>query len=401
MIEVRGTSRQAGLEVGGQKSFASDLKRSGPQPSSEALGPYQVQGEALGQEFRKARLNMMNKKIVILFLLTLLLASACGKKASPVPWESIAPRRIVDLVAIPREGRLLLEWTAPKENTDKSSLLDLEGFQVLRSEGLLIGDQCRDCGEKPKLVYEMKLDGKGEERGKKVSIFIEDQEPGKAYVYQVISVNRRGHPSSPSNPVWVYWDSPPAPPEKVTGEQGDKRVDLSWEPVEGATGYNLYRRGEEGSFSTRPLNKAPLPETKYTDLSVENEKRYIYSIRTLRRVVKTDVEGRDSQEVAVTPTDLIPPGSPMGLAAFPLKNGMELNWRKNPEPDLLGYHVYRRKQGEKEFKRLTESPLAKETYLDLDVELGQDYEYAVTAVDHSVRKNESPLSEEVRVKYLF
>jgi fibronectin type 3 domain-containing protein len=67
----------------------------------------------------------------------------------------------------------------------------------------------------------------------------------------------------------------------------------------------------------------------------------------------------------------------------------------------LGYHVYRRKQGEKEFKRLTESPLAKETYLDLDVELGQDYEYAVTAVDHSVRKNESPLSEEVRVKYLF
>jgi fibronectin type 3 domain-containing protein len=340
-------------------------------------------------------------KTTILLMAVLVVIGACGKKASPVPWESIVPRRIVDLVAIPREERLLLEWTAPKQNTDKSSLLDLEGFQVLRSEGLLIGDQCRGCGEKPKLVYEMKLDEKGEERGKKVSIFIEDQEPGKVYVYQVISVNRRGHLSSPSNPVWVYWDSPPAPPEKVNGEQGDKRVDLSWEPVEGGTGYNLYRRGEEESFSTKPLNKEPLPETKYTDLSVENEKKYIYSIRTLKRVVKTDVEGKDSQEVAVTPTDLIPPGSPMGLAAFPLKNGMELNWRKNPEPDLLGYHVYRRKQGEKEFKRLTESPLTKETYLDPDVELGQDYEYAVTAVDHSVRKNESPLSEEVRVKYLF
>jgi fibronectin type 3 domain-containing protein len=134
---------------------------------------------------------------------------------------------------------------------------------------------------------------------------------------------------------------------------------------------------------------------------VENDKRYIYSVRTLRRVVKTDVEGKDSEEVAGTPTDMIPPGSPMGLVAIPLKNGIELNWRKNQEADLLGYHVYRRKPVEKEFTRLTESPLTKETYLDPQGELGQDYEYAVTAVDNSVRKNESPRSEEVRVKYLY
>jgi fibronectin type 3 domain-containing protein len=87
--------------------------------------------------------------------------------------------------------------------------------------------------------------------------------------------------------------------------------------------------------------------------------------------------------------------------AIPLKNGIELNWRKNREADLLGYHVYRRKHGEREFKRLTENPLVKEIYLDTQVELGQDYEYAVTAVDNSVRKNESPRSEEVRVKYIY
>jgi len=177
-------------------------------------------------------------------------------------------------------------------------------------------------------------------------------------------------------------------------------VDLSWEPVEGASGYNVYRRGEDESFSSRPLSREPLLETQFTDLSVENEKKYIYSIRTVKRVVNTDVEGKDSQEVAVTPTDMIPPGSPMGLAAIPLKNGMELNWRRNQEADLLGYHVYRRRLGEREFRRLTENPLIKETYLDTQVELGQDYEYAVTAVDNSVRKNESPRSEEVRVKYL-
>jgi fibronectin type 3 domain-containing protein len=271
----------------------------------------------------------------------------------------------------------------------------------LRSEGLLIGDQCRGCGEKPKPVYEMKLDGKGEEKGKKLSIFIEDHEPGKIYLYQIVSVNRKGHPSSPSNPIWVYWDAPLHPPEKVKEVAGDKRVDLSWEPVEGASGYNVYRRGEDEIFSSRPLNREPLLETQFADLSVENEKKYIYSVRTLRRVVKTDVEGKDSREVAVTPTDMIPPGPPMGLVAIPLKNGMELNWRKNQEADLLGYHVYRKSPGERDFRRLTESPLTKESYLDAQVELGQDYEYAVTAVDNSVRKNESPQSEEVRVKYIY
>jgi fibronectin type 3 domain-containing protein len=333
-------------------------------------------------------------------MILLMVIGACGIKKSPVPWETIVPRRIVDLAAVPREGRLLLEWTSPKENTDKSVLIDLTEFKILRSEGVLIAGECRGCGEKPKVVYEMKLDSKEEVKGKKMSIFFEDQEARKVYVYQVVSINRRGHPSAPSNPVTVYWDYPPRPPRMVSGERGDKRVDLHWEPVEGATGYNIFRRGEEEVFPIKPLNKELLAGTSYIDLNVENERKYFYSVRAVRKVVKTDVEGKGSLDTPVTPTDLIPPSSPVGLVAVPLKDGIELNWRRNPEPDLLGYNVYRRKLGEEVFKRLNESPLTKETYLDTNAELEQDYEYAVTAVDNSVRKNESPRSEEVGVKYL-
>jgi fibronectin type 3 domain-containing protein len=340
-------------------------------------------------------------KTVILLMALLVLIGACGRKGSPVPWESIVPKRIVDLTALPRDGGLVLEWTSPKENTDKSILVDLEKFEVLRSEGILIGNECRGCGEKPKVVYEMKWEGKREERGKKITLFSEDLEPRKVYVYEIVSINRRGYPGSPSNPVTIYWETPPPVLSGVKGEAGDKRVDLSWEPVEGATGYNIYRRGIEESFSLRPLNREPLTVTQYRDLNVENERNYIYSVRAVRRVVKTDVEGKGSQEVSVTPTDLIPPSPPVDLVAIPLRNGIELNWRRNREPDLLGYHVYRRKLGEGEFKKLTESPLAKENYLDTQVELEQDYEYAVTAVDNSPHRNESPLSEEVRVRYLY
>ncbi len=338
----------------------------------------------------------------MLLMMLGLLMGGCAKKAPPVSWDTVIPLRIVNFVATPREGRLLLEWTIPKENTDKTPLTDLLEFKILRSEGVLVGDECRGCGEKPKVVYEMKLTKENFVPGKKVALFFEDQEPRRVYVYQVVSVNQRGYPSAPSNPVTVYWDHPLQAPGMVTTERGDKRVDLSWSPVEGATGYNVYRRleGEEG-FPLPPVNREPLTATQYTDLNVQNDIKYIYSVRSVRRVVKTDVEGNGSPGIPATPVKLTPPSVPVGLMAIPLKEGMELTWRKNPEPDLLGYNVYRRKSGEEEFKRLNESPVTRETYLDPDVVLEQEYDYAVTAVDNSPRRNESPRSEEVRVKYLF
>jgi len=325
----------------------------------------------------------------------------CGRKAPPVPWSSVVPKRIVDLEAKSREERLLLEWTFPKENTDKSVLIDLTEFKVLRSEGDLIGDQCRGCGEKFNVVFEGKLDPKGEDRGKKMSLLFENLEARKVYVFQVITLNRRGHPSSPSNPVTVFWDYPPSAPRAVWVETGDKRVDLRWDSVFNATGYNVYRRGEDDAFPLQPLNREVLTVPQFTDLSVENEKRYIYAVRATKRVVKTDIEGRGLSSLTVVPTDLIPPAAPVGLVAVPLKQGMELNWRRNQESDLLGYYVYRRKVGEKDFSKLNPTPLTKEIYLDSKVQIGEEYEYVVTAVDNSVRRNESPFSEEVRVKYIY
>src|SRR4030042_6973103 len=143
---------------------------------------------------KSKKLKLHNTTIIVL-LTILIFSGGCGVKGSPVPWETVVPKRIVDLWANPREERLLLEWTSPKENTDKSPLIDLAKFQVLRSEGTLIAGECRGCGEKIKMVHEMKLDGKEEIGGKKISIFFEDQEARKVYVYQVVSINRRGYPS--------------------------------------------------------------------------------------------------------------------------------------------------------------------------------------------------------------
>jgi hypothetical protein len=338
---------------------------------------------------------------IIWAITALVFVSGCGLKAAPVARDTIVPKRIVDLQAIPRERELYLMWTVPKENTDKTVLTDLDKFQILRSEGVLIADECRGCGEESKVIYEMTVTSPEEMKGKRISFLVEDQEPRKVYVYQVVSINRKGYHGAPSNPVTVYWDYPPSAPGRMKAERGDKRVELSWDPVTGATGYNVYRRAErEDNYPLNPLNRIPLTGTRYTDLGVENEKTYVYTIRAVRRVVKTEVEGKGSLGAPVTPTDLIPPDAPTDVTVVPLKEGIELNWRKNREPDLLGYYVYRKKIGEEKYKKLNESPLTKELYLDKEVELDQEYDYVVTAVDNSVRRNESPYSEEIRIKYL-
>lgn len=338
---------------------------------------------------------------LVFYIGILILSLGCGKKGPPVPWDLVVPKRIMNLEAKPRDGKILLEWTSPKENTDKSPLTDLVGFRILRSEGILIDGACRGCSEKAVVIKEIKLDMEKEKRGKRMTIFINGHEPKKVYIYQVVSVNRRGYLSSPSNPVTIFWDNPPDPPKGIKVDAGDKRVDLFWETVEGATGYNVYRRGEDEKFSNHPINSDPILKAQYTDLNVENEKRYFYLVRAVKRFFKTDLEGESSEEISVVPKDLTPPSAPKGLVAIPIKNGIELNWRKNEEPDLLGYYVYRRKSDEREFWKLNQIPIEKETYLDTAVEIEQDYVYVVTAVDNSPQRNESLFSEEVTIKYRY
>jgi len=72
-------------------------------------------------------------------------------------------------------------------------------------------------------------------------------------------------------------------------------VELSWNPWRVPQAYNVYRRTDpEEGFPLNPLNRELLKATQYTDLNVQNDIKYIYSVRSVERVVKTDVEGKGS-----------------------------------------------------------------------------------------------------------
>jgi len=91
------------------------------------------------------------------------------------------------------------------------------------------------------------------------------------------------------------------------------------------------------------------------------------------------------------------PGAPQGLHLLLENSYARLYWRKNPEPDLQGYRIYRRERATvlqwSLWSVIGES--ADTTYLDTTVQFGYTYEYKLTSFDSL--GNESKFSDSSRV----
>jgi hypothetical protein len=336
---------------------------------------------------------------VLLLSALLILGGGCGVKGPPVSLDRIVPEAVKDLEASVREARVILRWSLPTENTDGTKLVDLVGFKVMRES--FRGEKCAGCPERLIPIAEVDLGARGSYLvvGGRIIWMDTGLQPGKTYGYRVVSFNGRGHLGPESNRVEVLWDVSLPPPDRVRAVAGDGVVELEWVPVQGAVGYNLYRSRTGTEFPLRPINRKLTVDTRYRDTEVVNDTEYRYVVRSLSKAGETLIEGENSIPVIAVPVDLIPPSPPTGLVAFPLEEGMELRWVANPEPDVVGYHVYRRRMREPEFERLTVEPLGEVVFLDRGVSRGEEFDYRITAVDGSRNKNESPFSERLRVRY--
>ncbi len=341
---------------------------------------------------------MLKKLPFLLILLLFTLLSGCGVKAPPIPPDVLVPKTISDLQGRIRKGALYLSWSVPQENMDGSRPADLVAFRVLRRQET---EGCVECPGEFRVRAELDLRApRGFYIEKDTLIWRdEDLREGNTYIYKVIGINHWGYPSTPSNEVMIRWGQPPPPPLSLQGEGRDKSVLLHWEPVQGADGYNIYRRNPGNPFPSDPLNKVLIRGVNYLDKGLQNEKKYLYIVRGVRVCGETPVEGKSSEEIAVIPIDTTPPVAPIGLIAIPREEGIELDWFPNEEADLLGYNVYRQRTPEGKFQKINKEIVRETHFLDPSVERGASYNYAISAVDNSPRRNESPLSRMVRVEY--
>jgi hypothetical protein len=342
----------------------------------------------------------------LLFAL-ILLVGGCGKKLAPIPPDAVLPAAVRDFRLSQEGDALVLAWLLPRENLLGQPLTQIQGCRVLRAEIKGVEPAQPYPEEFVRLAdIDLAYPRLAEVRGEAVIYRDRNLVPGKRYYYRVAAYDQEMYAGAWSRTLSHAWGVLPRAPQGLRALPGDRIVQLSWQPVtqeqdgrpvRDLAGYRLYRRTRDQSWIS--LNPQPVRGPAFQDLSVLNDVEYAYLARAVRRVGPDFLESVDSDVHAAMPEKRTPPPPVLNLVAVAGAKGVELRWDPSPAPDVAGYRIYRRQEGEVKFLLLTPALLTRPAYLDAQARRGRIYYYYATAVDNSRRANESIPSEEAGISY--
>ncbi len=349
-----------------------------------------------------------HKTLFLLLLALLLLVGGCGKKMSPVPPDAVLPAAVREFRLSQEGDALVLSWLLPRENLLGQPLTQIQGCRVLRAE-LKGVDAALPFPEDFVVLADIDLayPRVAEVRGEAVIFQDRNLAPERRYFYRVAAYDQERYVGAWSRTLSHAWGPLPRPPQGLRAVPGDRIVRLTWQPVTqqadgrpvgDLAGYRVYRRAGEESWLrlTRP---ELITATSFQDVAVLNDVAYSYKVRAVRRVGPDLLESVDSPVRTAQPEKRTPPPPVLNLVAVAGERGVELRWDPSPAPDLGGYRVYRRQEGEVNYNLLTSTLWTRPAYLDEGARRGRVYHYYVTAVDNSRRANESIPSEEAGISY--
>jgi uncharacterized protein len=350
------------------------------------------------------RLILLFFRITLVVSLVATTTSGCGKKAPPIPPDSLVPGEVRNF-SVQQDGQALsLQWLIPKVNVDRQPLTNIQGFQIFRcKEGIFSSAGCPPALA-PLAKIDLTFPKVGKIQGEQVSYRDEDLETGYRYFYQVVGFDQGGHLGLASPIVSHVWDILPQPPAKFEAKAGDRQVTLTWSPVTllangqplpGVARYNVYRETKGSEFAL--VSRSPVSEASFQDITVSNDVTYRYLVRTVRQIGTANLESLNSQIQTAAPVDLTPPAPVLNLVAVTTEKGIELRWDAGREPDLAGYQVYRRSAAEPQFRLLTPQLVKQPYFVDPQTTKGVTYYYYVVAVDNAKKPNQSLPSEAVEV----
>jgi fibronectin type 3 domain-containing protein/TolB-like protein len=158
-------------------------------------------------------------------------------------------------------------------------------------------------------------------------------EDGKQYFYSLASIDKKGRESPISDPISV--SCVPRPQLRLEKEALLRRIDLSWEKIEQAEGYYLYRRQAPGSWERVEKIRGE-PEFPFTDdADLEDGQRYEY------RLTAYDAKGETgASNIVSAVTKEVPPPPQDILAQSGLVQSVQLTWTASDDPDVGGYAIY-------------------------------------------------------------
>lgn len=237
------------------------------------------------------------------------------------------PQSPYALSAVHKEDKIVLSWSYPEELKPA-----VKGFQLLRSYG----------NDFERIAFIKSSDNS----------FIETEfKEGVGYRYKVIAQNLKDVFSDGSNIIFVTPRPLPLPPQDIKFEIKND-IELAWLSSGKDACYNIYRTFEKDKYPVNPINRAPVCEASFKDRAFPDKTAY-YRISAL---LNTDIkdEGYLSEEIAVRPYDY-KPAPPSDLRIVMGDDRVYLIWKESPEQWVTGYRIYRKYEGEAEFRVLGET----------------------------------------------
>ncbi|MBD3386430.1 hypothetical protein GF407_16095, partial [candidate division KSB1 bacterium] len=230
---------------------------------------------------------------------------------------------------------------------------------------------------------------------------------GELYTYRIIFVNLdTGEEINRVDKEIRITERLPQPPPDIVCEQTLDGVEIEWKYPRWQPGkddlavqFMVYRQEKSGrreKINEKILLRLDGSAYQLIDENIKTGQTYTYTMTALD---PAGVESEYSDPVSVTIRDIVPPAPPSGLTVFEEGKAVALVWNMSPELDVASYNLYRWRGLETDSVQLNNKPIPyiETHYMDSTVTFGQQYFYAVSAVDtaknsskHSIRVNIFP-----------
>jgi fibronectin type 3 domain-containing protein len=220
-----------------------------------------------------------------------------------------------------------------------------------------------------------------------------DLEDGKLYRYRIIARTFDGKYTAPSKVVTVSTKPLPLPPEHVSATQDEiGTITLRWSTpaTQKAAYFNVYRSEEKnGGFDYL----AKIAKPRFTDKPERNGAHYFY------KVTAVDYDGLESPPSAVVSGATKPaPAAPELLGVSVKQNAVVIRWKSSDARTVAYELVKRTHSGWFDTKKAVFRDLKTTTFTDVNVVPGQEYEYAVIAVDKDGLRSAPSESKSVTIE---